>query len=59
MPYAVKLSPGAAQDIDEIFLWYNEQVTDLGYRFIDCINERLLELSYTPKSGSVRYDDVR
>jgi plasmid stabilization system protein ParE len=59
MTYTVKLSPSAINDLDEAFLWYNEQVTDLGYRFIDFVDKRLAELSITPEAGSIRYKDVR
>jgi len=59
MPYAVKMAPGALKDIDESFEWYNEQIPGLGNRFINCIDERITELSITPNSGSVRYDNVR
>lgn len=58
MPYNIKLTPAAIHDIDEAFIWYNDQATNLGYKFIENINNRLESLSITPRSADIRYDDV-
>jgi plasmid stabilization system protein ParE len=53
------MAPGALKDIDESYEWYNVQKAELGNRFINCLDERITELSITPNSGSIRYDNIR
>lgn len=52
------LEPAQAE-LDEAFLWYEEQRQGLGYEFIDEVDEALKRLSYRPKAYAPIEHDVR
>jgi plasmid stabilization system protein ParE len=59
MPFTILLLPQTKQDLQEAYEWYSLQQLDLGERFLEHVEEKLVRLSITPGIGSIRYDDVR
>lgn len=59
MPFTILLLPQTKQDLQEAYDWYSVQQLDLGERFLEHVEEKLVRLSITPGIGSIRYDDVR
>ena len=58
--YAVKLAPGAIEDIKEAIEWYESRLSaGLSSRFIKQLDESLIRLAMIPEKGSVRYDNIR
>ncbi len=55
--YEVELSEKALQELDEAFVWYEEQLPGLGTRFLKEINKYLTTLSKSPRLFQVRFPD--
>ncbi|MFK7786745.1 MAG: type II toxin-antitoxin system RelE/ParE family toxin [Crocinitomicaceae bacterium] len=56
MEYNVILTLKCEQDIDEAFVWYEEQQMGLGLRFYREVRSHLDRLVTTPKSFPVKLD---
>ena len=59
MPYSISLSPDVILDIEEAIDWYESKLSGLGDHFLEILDNRLKNLSNTPTSGSIRYDNIR
>jgi len=59
MPYSIITTTNARRDIQQAIDWENLRKPGLGGYFLFDLEAKLESLAITPKSGSVRYDDVR
>lgn len=59
MAFSVLFTPGAQNDLQEAYDWYETKSQGLGDKLISSINEKLSALVLTKGIGSVRYDDIR
>ncbi|TAM93858.1 MAG: type II toxin-antitoxin system RelE/ParE family toxin [Chitinophagaceae bacterium] len=59
MPFSVVITTAAYSDIHSAIEWENSRSSGLGQRFLVSLHDRFLDISITPKIGSVRYDNVR
>ena len=59
MPYNILVSPGAKQDIQQAFNYYESITPELGERFTNSVDERLQSLSITPRMAAIRYENIR
>lgn len=60
MPYSIKLSPSAIEDLKEAIGWYDSRlVSGLAQKFIEQLDATLNQLSIVPGKGSVRYKNIR
>jgi len=57
--YEVIIIREAQIDLDETFVWYEEQKTGLGFEFINEFEEVINKILRTPKYASYIFDDVR
>ena len=59
-PYAIKLAPGAIEDIKEAIVWYKSRLSSgLVAHFIKQLDESLVQLAHLPGKGSIRYSNIR
>jgi plasmid stabilization system protein ParE len=59
MPFAIITTTNARKDIQQAIDWENTRSLNLGERFLEYLNQKLLALSFTPLIGSIRYENVR
>ena len=55
----IRLLCEAAKELDEACLWYEEQVSGLGYSFLNAIDEAVDRIRLYPFSSEVAHDDLR
>jgi len=58
MNYFLTISEAAEDDIREAFLWYEEQLPNLGTRFEEHISSAMLKILENPLKFQVRHDRV-
>jgi hypothetical protein len=58
--FELNISEEAELDIDEIFVWYEEQQENLGYKFIVELKALLKDIAYRPMSFKIfqEIDDI-
>ena len=59
MPYTILVTPAAAEDIAAAVDHYNAIATDLGYRFVELVEDYFGRISELPTASEVRYRNVR
>ncbi len=59
MVYSSYLTPTALNDIDSAVNYYNDKVTDLGFRFADEVDISLQAIALQPNAYTERYKEVR
>ena len=59
MSWQVIIEPPAQSDIDEAFVWYEEQSNGLGFRFIAALDDVIKAIIRNPYFASVLMQDVR
>ena len=59
MAYKISIDPSARIDIIEAIDWYNEQQSNLGFRFYKCILTTLKNIQKNPSGYVVRYKTIR
>ena len=57
--FDVVLRKDAQLDLDEIFVWYEEQKEGLGFKFIDSFEEVLNKIALNPYYASFILEDAR
>jgi len=57
--YKSIILPSAKEDIRDAALWYDEKQKGLGKRFIAQVREKVYLIKQNPKTGSIRYDNMR
>ena len=59
MKFEIEIKQEAREDIADIYLWYEKQQTQLGYRFLDLFEERISFLQKEPQVYSKKYKTFR
>ncbi len=59
MSWQVIIEASAQTDIDEAFVWYEEQSIGLGYRFINSLNDVIIKIARNPYFTSILFEEVR
>lgn len=59
MGWVIIVEDLAQIDIDEAFIWYEEQAQDLGYRFIQELDDTIGRITKNPFSASAIEADIR
>jgi hypothetical protein len=59
MSFVIITSIDARNDIQQSIYWENSRSVNLGVRFKEYLDKRLMQLSVTPFVGTIRYDNVR
>ena len=59
MKCLIELYPSAHEELTEAFQWYEKRSPGLGVRFVEAVNERLLELSNYPDRYAERKKGFR
>lgn len=59
MTYFVEISEAAEDDIEEAFLWYEDQKNNLGYSFEDHVNKAVDSIQNNPLKTQIRYSNTR
>ena len=57
MPVPIFLTEKAQEDLDDAFLWYEDQEPGLGKEFIRCIDAKIAELNRHPLHHQVVLSD--
>ena len=59
--FSFTISPGAADDANEIALWYNNKIDGLGYRFLSKLKTSFEKIHSSPSSftGYKKKSDIR
>jgi len=57
--FKIVLRKDAQLDLDEIFVWYEEQKEGLGFEFIDRFEEVLNKIAFNPRYTSFILEDAR
>jgi plasmid stabilization system protein ParE len=61
--FELNISEEAELDIDEIFIWYEEQQENLGFKFINDLKLQLIEIVNRPLSfrifQEIEYENIR
>ena len=55
----IYITPAAINDIDEAVNYYNEKVTDLGFKFADDVDDNFTAIAQNPNAFTERYNNVR
>ncbi len=55
----VRFLSEAKNEMDDAFLWYEEQVTGLGYDFLGAVDDGIYLISSFPNSYEVVRDELR
>jgi plasmid stabilization system protein ParE len=59
MPYKVKITPTAFNDLQKAIEYYNQEQKGLGKKFHTAVKLMFAQLLKVPASGSFMYDTVR
>jgi toxin ParE1/3/4 len=59
MAYTVYITPSAINDIEEALEYYNDKVTNMGFRFTDDVDNNLQSIAQNPHAFAKRYKNVR
>ena len=59
MSYDILITPTALLDISEAIEYYNTKANNLGYKFVDDLENNLRQIALMPKAYSIRYKNVR
>lgn len=59
MAHTVHITLSAINDIEEAFNYYNSKVSDLGFKFIDDVDDNLKSIAQNPYAFAERYKNVR
>ncbi len=59
MSWQVIIELPAQMDIDEAFVWYEEQSVGLGYRFINSVNNTIEKIIRNPDFAFVLFNNIR
>jgi plasmid stabilization system protein ParE len=57
--FRVMIRRVAEIEILEAFVWYEEQLEDLGFEFLQTLDEAVLSLQYHPQSYQIVYKNIR
>ncbi|WP_414752867.1 type II toxin-antitoxin system RelE/ParE family toxin [Anabaena sp. CCY 9910] len=58
MDYVLVFRPEVREELDEAYIWYENQQAGLGDEFLDCVDEILNRICQMPESYAVVYKDV-
>lgn len=59
MPYQIKITPTAFNDLQKAIEYYNSEQKGLGKKFHSAVKSMFAQLIKVPASGSFMYDTVR
>jgi toxin ParE1/3/4 len=59
MAYIVYVSPTALKDLQAALEYYNEKSENLGYRFVELVDDYFKRIADFPTTSSVRYKNIR
>ena len=59
MTFKISINPTARLDIIEVIDWYNEQQSNLGFRFYKCTQTTLKSIQKNPLGYAIRYKTIR
>lgn len=57
--FQILIRRAAEIEILEAFVWYEEQLEDLGFEFLQTLDEAVLSLQYNPHSYQIVYQNIR
>jgi mRNA-degrading endonuclease RelE of RelBE toxin-antitoxin system len=59
MSYHIELHPGALEELEDSYQWYEERSEGLGVRFMASINKRLNEIAHHPERFAKKKGNYR
>ncbi|MGL1885482.1 MAG: hypothetical protein OCD76_03115 [Reichenbachiella sp.] len=59
MTYELVIKPEAVLDIAECKQWYEDKAEELGSRFIEVLDQKMLKVAANPLHYQVRYKTIR
>jgi len=57
--FQILIRRAAEIEILEAFVWYEEQLEDLGFEFLQTLDEAVLSLQNSPQSHQIVYQNIR